>query len=156
MSLAEKELAKAIEIIFSRSPSSQKIVMIVHSLGGIILRHFFDTNKNIYSNTLTSRDIKNRISGIALLASPNHGIAISESCFKSFRKKFNDNIENPTKSYDSFSRRIKKSIFEILDLNSFIENQMKSNTILELFSGSEIIKRLNKNISTCGLMCANI
>lgn len=71
--LAHEDLLTAVEFIFRKR--QQKVIIITHSMGGIISRVFTSPH---FNHPYPLERIEKMIKGIALLAVPNHGVEMGD------------------------------------------------------------------------------
>lgn len=135
--LADEELEQVINIIEHKN-KNRKLVLIAHSLGGVILRYFLDSEvKHRFHNVQRLKE-ELKISLIALLASPNHGIALSSSAFKNI----------PEENYNNSPKEFFQGLTSFSSYRKKINEKIPNNVLSELYYKSKLIQTINNNIAT--------
>ena len=154
VTLADYELARAYQWITARNPS-KSCVIIAHSMGGLITRYFLDKDENHpIHNPEHIAESKNILS-VVLLATPNHGVALSKAKYK---PATNNSTSRPVVMSAPFQNHtqdeefaIKIKIKEFLNSNSSKEmkklHELMKTSSLELRANSLIIHTLNDHLS---------
>lgn len=152
--LADYELAGAFHWIIERNPS-EKCVIIAHSMGGLISRYFLDKDEKHPLHNPNQIAQNGNILSVALLATPNHGVAILKTKYKPATNNCNPDLTSLNKDSNDHSQNDESDIrIKIKDILSSSRskgtkklNELIKTSPLELRADSFIIRALNDHLS---------